>query len=164
MSKTYHVLGLMSGTSLDGLDIAYCRIWLDKTNTWQFTIINTETIRYSNTLKSKLKNAILLPEEEHKKLHIAYGNWLGEQSKLFIEKHSLEIDFIASHGHTSHHRPEDNITFQLGDGQELATISGKKVICDFRSYDVSIGGQGAPLVPIGDVLLFNEYTFCLNLG
>ena len=161
--STYKVLGLMSGTSLDGLDIAYCHI-SEENGKWDFSIKNTKEIDYSDHMREYLKNAIHLSEEDHQQLHKDYGIWLGQQSKLFINELGEEVDFIASHGHTSHHRPEDGVTFQLGDGQLLANASVKQVICDFRSKDVSLKGQGAPLVPIGDKLLFQEYDFCLNLG
>lgn len=164
MNTIYKVLGLMSGTSLDGLDIAYCHLWQTNKGIWDFKILEAETVSYSSDWKSKLKNAIYLSDEEHKSLDNAYGIWLGEQAKKFIETNNCTIDFIASHGHTSHHRPQDGYTFQLGNGQEIATISQQKVVCDFRSLDVKLGGQGAPLVPIGDELLFSNYDFCLNLG
>ena len=154
----------MSGTSLDGLDIAYCELWKTENQTWDFKIVKAITKSYSDTWKSNLKNAILLSEAEHTKLDTMYGAWLGAQAKQFIEEHNLVIDFIASHGHTSHHRPEEGYTFQLGNGQELANASNQQVVCDFRTLDVKLGGQGAPLVPIGDQLLFGEYDFCLNLG
>ena len=161
--RTYKVLGLMSGTSLDGLDMAYCHFSIDG-GKWQFSIEKTKDTSYTKEMKDYLKNAIFLSDEAHEKLHLDYGKWLGEQSRKFIEDEGLEVDFVASHGHTSHHRPEEGFTFQLGDGQWLANISGKKVICDFRTKDVSLGGQGAPLVPIGDQLLFYDFDFCLNLG
>lgn len=164
MNTIYKVLGLMSGTSLDGLDIAYCQIWQNEQEKWDFKILKAETISYSLDWKSKLKNAIFLSEKEHEDLDISYGQWLGQEAKKFLQKNNCIIAFIASHGHTSHHRPEDGYTFQLGNGQELANVSNQKVICDFRSLDVKNGGQGAPLVPIGDELLFKEYDFCLNLG
>lgn len=161
--KTYKVIGLMSGTSLDGLDLAYCHLW--KTNgNWNFSIKDAKTIAYSDKFRVKLKNAIHLPEEEHGKLHVEYGKYLGLRAKQFMEENNLEVDFIASHGHTSHHRPDQGITFQLGEGQILSNTSGKTVVCDFRTKDVSLHGQGAPLVPIGDHLLFTKYDFCLNLG
>jgi len=159
----FKVLGMMSGTSLDGLDLAHCHFW-QKDNTWDFEIRQCTTIPYGESLYEKLKNAIHLSEEEHTRLHHDYGVWLGQHAKAFIDKHHLELDFIASHGHTSHHRPEEGVTFQLGDGQKMANTSGHKVICDFRTLDVTLGGQGAPLVPIGDSLLLSEYEFCLNLG
>lgn len=159
----FKVLGLMSGTSLDGLDIAYCHFWQEK-NQWYFEIRQTEAIGYEDNLYQLLKNAIFLSDEAHHKLDLEYGAWLGKKAKEFLDKHSLQVDFISSHGHTSHHRPEDGVTFQLGDGQQLANAAGLPVICDFRTLDVTLGGQGAPLVPIGDHLLFSEYQFCLNLG
>ncbi|WP_313790904.1 anhydro-N-acetylmuramic acid kinase [Flagellimonas allohymeniacidonis] len=159
----YRVLGMMSGTSLDGLDLALCHLWKEN-GQWQFSIEKTKDITYEPVLREQLKNAIHLSEEAHETLHREYGVWLGKQAKDFIEEGQLEVDFIASHGHTSHHRPEDGITFQLGDGQQLANTSQHKVVCDFRTKDVGLGGQGAPLVPIGDKLLFHTYDFCLNLG
>ncbi|WP_318311298.1 anhydro-N-acetylmuramic acid kinase [Flagellimonas crocea] len=159
----YKILGLMSGTSLDGLDMAYCHIWEDM-GKWNFSIKKTAEIDYTDEMRDYLKNAIHLSEEDHAQLHKDYGIWLGKQSKIWMEDLGEEVDFIASHGHTSHHRPEEGITFQLGDGQLLANTSGKQVVCDFRTKDVSLHGQGAPLVPIGDRLLFHEYDFCLNLG
>ncbi|WP_343485862.1 anhydro-N-acetylmuramic acid kinase [Allomuricauda sp. d1] len=161
--KKYNILGMMSGTSLDGLDIAHCELWQEN-GQWNYSIHQATTIGYSEKLKERLKNAIHLSEKEHEQLHLDYGKWLGEQAKDFISKHGLKIDFIASHGHTSHHRPDEGITFQLGEGQELANASVQQVINNFRTLDVKLGGQGAPLVPIGDELLFGEYDFCLNLG
>lgn len=159
----FRVLGMMSGTSLDGLDLAYCHFW-EQNGNWEFTIEATRDIAYDHQLRESLKNAIHLSEEDHTQLHKGYGSWLGQQAKMFIEGQNLDVDFIASHGHTSHHRPEEGFTFQLGDGRLLANACNKQVVCDFRTKDVSLGGQGAPLVPIGDQLLFHNYDFCLNLG
>jgi anhydro-N-acetylmuramic acid kinase len=93
-----------------------------------------------------------------------YGTWLGEQVKVFVKAQNLDVDYIASHGHTTHHQPQKGLTFQVGSGQHLANICGIKTICDFRTNDVALQGQGAPLVPIGDQIFFSEYDFCLNLG
>ncbi|WP_435622854.1 anhydro-N-acetylmuramic acid kinase [Flagellimonas sp.] len=161
--KEYKVLGMMSGTSLDGLDLAFCR-FSKSDQKWNFSIEKTTAISYDTTWKNRLKHAIHLSDKEHDTLDHEYGVWLGKQAKQFLEDAQEEVDFIASHGHTSHHRPEEGFTFQLGNGQELANASGQKVICDFRTKDVKLGGQGAPLVPIGDHLLFGKYDFCLNLG
>ena len=161
--STFKVLGLMSGTSLDGLDLAYCHLW-EGGSGWEFSLEKTKDVPYGPGMREQLKNAIYLSEKEHTQLHKDYGRWLGEQAKDFIDSERLDVDFIASHGHTSHHRPEDGITFQLGDGQLLADASAHQVVCDFRTKDVFLGGQGAPLVPIGDRLLFQDYDFCLNLG
>lgn len=160
---SYKILGLMSGTSLDGLDMALCH--LDEAGgRWQFSIEQTKDVPYTQKMRDSLGNAISLSDNDHMRLHREYGAWLGGQAKKFMEERRLEVDFIASHGHTSHHRPDQGITFQLGDGQLLANSSGVRVVCDFRWKDVSLGGQGAPLVPIGDQLLFPQYDFCLNLG
>ncbi len=161
--KVYNVIGLMSGTSLDGLDIAYCQI--SKTlNRWNYSIGQTKSISYDTQMKDELKNSIYLPADELLTLNNTYGTWLGGQVKSFTKEYDLQVDFIASHGHTTHHQPENGLTYQIGCGQHLANESGNKVICDFRSNDLALGGQGAPLVPIGDQLFFGQYDFCLNLG
>lgn len=161
--KEYKIIGLMSGTSLDGLDLAYCHIREDK-GIWEFDIKETKSVRYSNEMLTKLKDAISLSAEKLIELHNTYGTWLGEQALIFINENKLEVNYIASHGHTTHHRPEMGLTFQVGSGQHLANSSGHKVICDFRTNDMALGGQGAPLVPIGDHIFFSEYEYCLNLG
>ena len=153
----------MSGTSLDGLDLAYCHIW-EKNGSWEFDIVTTKSVSYDAEMLSSLKDSISLSAEKLIELHNTYGTWLGEQALLFIEENKLDVHYIASHGHTTHHRPEMRLTFQVGSGQHLANTSGHKVICDFRTNDLALGGQGAPLVPIGDRIFFNEYDFCLNLG
>ncbi|MGB7395103.1 MAG: anhydro-N-acetylmuramic acid kinase [Pricia sp.] len=161
--RTYEILGLMSGTSLDGLDLAFCHIWQTGLD-WKFNIKDTKSVSYSPEMQRKLRDSIFLPAEELLNFHNSYGTWLGEQAKLFIEEHNLKVECIASHGHTTHHRPEKGLTFQIGSGQHLANASGQTVICDFRTNDVALGGQGAPVVPIGDKLFFGDYDFCLNLG
>ena len=159
----YKVLGLMSGTSLDGLDMAICHIW-EENGRWDFSFGPTKDVPYSREMGEALKGAIHLSVSRHGALHREYGIWLGQQSKTFLGESGSQVDFISSHGHTSHHRPDQGITFQLGEGQLLADHSGTQIICDFRAKDVSLGGQGAPLVPIGDKLLFHGHDFCLNLG
>jgi len=161
--KTHKILGLMSGTSLDGLDLAYCTIWQEG-HLWKFGIKKTKSVSYSPEMQSQLKDAIYLPADSLLKFHNSYGTFLGEQCHTFIKDNGLEVDYIASHGHTTHHQPENGLTFQIGNGQHLANTSKHKVICDFRTNDVALGGQGAPLVPIGDRLFFHTYDFCLNLG
>ncbi|MBT8298039.1 MAG: anhydro-N-acetylmuramic acid kinase, partial [Maribacter sp.] len=159
----YNVLGLMSGTSLDGLDLAFCQISKTK-GQWAYRLEQTKSVAYDVLMKEKLKNSIFLPADELLIFNNSYGEWLGEQVKIFIEENGLQVDFVASHGHTTHHQPEHGLTYQIGSGQHLANTSGVKVICDFRTNDVALGGQGAPLVPIGDRLFFGNYDFCLNLG
>ncbi len=165
MSKTqlYKVIGLMSGTSLDGLDIAYC-YFEKKNDLWSFSIEKAEAIDYTEQNKEQLKNAVHLEASKLLTFHNEYGIWLGKQTHDFITKHNFEVDFIASHGHTVFHQPEIGLTYQIGSGQHIANTCNQKVICDFRTNDVAHGGQGAPLVPIGDQMLFSEYDFCLNLG
>ncbi|TXF74955.1 anhydro-N-acetylmuramic acid kinase [Chryseobacterium sp.] len=159
----YQVIGLMSGTSLDGLDLCFVRF--QKNEKWQFEILQAETIPYPIDWEEKLRNSILLSSEELLEFHSEYGFYLGKQVNAFIQKYQLEnVDFIASHGHTVFHNPKKKYTFQLGDGMALKATTGIPVIYDFRSQDVILGGNGAPLVPIGDELLFKEYSACLNLG
>jgi len=153
----------MSGTSLDGLDLCYCGI-VKAEGRWSFEILETKSVSYSKELQTKLKDSIFLKTDELLQFHNSYGTWLGKEAKGFIAEKKLEVDFIASHGHTTHHQPENGLTFQIGSGQHLANESGCKVVCDFRTNDVALDGQGAPLVPIGDQLFFGDYDFCLNLG
>ncbi len=153
----------MSGTSLDGLDMAYCHI-SKAADEWSFDILNTKSIAYTPEMQSELKDAIFLKADALLSFSNEYGAWQGTQVKQFIEENSLEVDCIANHGHTTHHQPQNGLTYQIGSGQHLANATGCKVACDFRSNDVALGGQGAPLVPIGDRLFFGEYDFCLNLG
>ncbi len=161
--NVYKIIGLMSGTSLDGLDLAYCHIEQNNEQ-WQYEIVKTKSISYNEEMRLKLQNALQLAADELLTFNASYGNWLGEQCKVFIDEYGLQVDAISSHGHTVHHQPENGFTYQIGSGQHLANISGHRVICDFRTNDVALGGQGAPLVPIGDQLLFNHFDFCLNLG
>jgi anhydro-N-acetylmuramic acid kinase len=163
LKDDYKVIGLMSGTSLDGLDIAYCS-FTKEVGKWHFKLIKSEFVAYTDEFRDQLKNSIDLSAIDLLVLNNQYGEWLGQNAKRFIDQHQLEVDFIASHGHTVFHQIDKKLTYQIGNGQTLANASGQKVICDFRSLDVSLGGQGAPLVPIGDRLLFSQYDFCLNLG
>jgi anhydro-N-acetylmuramic acid kinase len=159
----FHAIGLMSGTSLDGLDI--CFVKFEKTDSWSFEIIKAETVSYSENLHNQLKHAINLSAEQLLELHSEYGFYLGKAVKSFIEKHELKnIDLIASHGHTVYHQPQKKFTLQIGDGRAIKLETDIPVVYDFRSQDVLMGGNGAPLVPIGDELLFSEYDACLNLG
>ena len=163
--KSYRVIGLMSGTSLDGLDIAYCEFTKEElTNQWEFSIVHTACIEYEYEFKQQLKESITYHQNDLNQLDIDFGKWIGGHVKNFIDKHQLEVDLISSHGHTIHHQPQLGITVQIGKGTEIARITGIKTVSDFRSLDVKLGGEGAPLVPIGDLLLFSEYEFCLNLG
>jgi len=160
--RKYHVLGLMSGTSLDGMDLALCEFELhDKS--WRFEINRAETVDYTPEWKKKIQSAHLLEKAELKDLHLSYGRFIGSLVSRFLTG-LPKPDYVASHGHTIFHEPAKGITFQLGNGDEIANVTGIPVIWDFRSADIANGGQGAPLVPVGDELLFGDYEFCLNLG
>jgi anhydro-N-acetylmuramic acid kinase len=160
----FNVLGLMSGTSLDGLDLCFCTFRFHQEK-WQFDLLFSETRSYCAEWKTNLAEAHLLKAEELRQLDAAYGEFLAECICDFIEKNKLDqIDFIGSHGHTILHQPANKITLQIGNGPEIFIKTGIPLICDFRIQDVLLGGQGAPLVPIGDELLFENYAACLNLG
>jgi anhydro-N-acetylmuramic acid kinase len=164
----YRIIGLMSGTSLDGLDIAYVHFTQVSDGTWKYRILYSSTVSYPQQLQTALKNALSLSVLEHELLSIAFAKFSGASLNDFIMRHSIdrsEIQCVASHGHTTHHRPELGFTLQIGCGQTIATSCNLPVINDFRTKDVVYGGQGAPLVPIGDELLF-ESTIdgFLNIG
>ncbi|WP_027377256.1 anhydro-N-acetylmuramic acid kinase [Kaistella palustris] len=159
----FQAIGLMSGTSLDGLDICFARFKKDRS--WTFEILCAETIPYSQHWDIKLRNAVFLKAEELLALNSEYGFYLGNKVKEFIGRNALgNVDLIASHGHTVFHQPQKKFTLQIGDGRAIHIINEIPVIYDFRSADVLRGGNGAPLVPIGDELLFSEFDACLNLG
>lgn len=163
LNTSFYALGVMSGTSLDGVDIAYIRF--DSNQVYDFEIIAAQTYQYSKEWKDKLMAAFTANEDEISRIDIEYGQFLGMLINNFISEHDIAIvDFVASHGHTIFHKPDEGWTLQIGNGQEIAKHTGAKVICDFRTQDVELGGQGAPLVPIGDQHLFKEYDYCLNLG
>lgn len=161
--KDFKVIGLMSGSSLDGVDIAYVNFSHDNRK-WFFQILETGNIPYTSSWKEKLSSAFDKDAAQLKKLDIEYGQYLGNVTKKFIEKYELAPKLIASHGHTIFHRPDENYTLQIGNGNEIAKITGITTINDFRSEDVAKGGQGAPLVPIGDKYLFADFPICLNIG
>lgn len=161
--KDFKVIGLMSGSSLDGVDIAYVNFSHDNKR-WFFQIVEAGNVPYTSFWKEKLSSAFNKDTEELKKLDIEYGHYLGTITKKFIRKYELEPKLIASHGHTIFHRPEEQYTLQIGDGNEIAKTTGIMTINNFRSEDVRKGGQGAPLVPIGDKHLFSDFPICLNIG
>jgi anhydro-N-acetylmuramic acid kinase len=154
----------MSGTSLDGIDLAEIIFNFSETK-WNFEIITAETVPYSSFWKDELREAINYSEEKLERLDFKYTEKLSEEILKFIKKHNiLEIDAVCSHGHTIFHQPEKGFTYQIGNLPKISKMLGQTVVCDFRVQDVELGGQGAPLVPIGDRLLFPEYDYCLNLG
>ncbi|ERM84031.1 hypothetical protein P872_00555 [Rhodonellum psychrophilum GCM71 = DSM 17998] len=158
----YQTIGLMSGTSGDGLDIAYCEF--EKTESWQYKILRSETVPFPKKMGKELQNSHKLKGLKLSHLDVAFGKWMGEMVREFCGKNHLQPEFVSSHGHTVFHQPAKGLSLQIGNGWALHQASGLPVINDFRMLDVQLGGQGAPLVPIGDQLLFSKYDYCLNLG
>ena len=156
----------MSGTSLDGLDICCCQFTRQKDDNWSYEILAAQAVPYNDSWRSLLRNSIEQKDEDALLLLSKdFGAFMAREVDYFMGKNYLtDIDFVVSHGHTVHHRPEEGITVQIGEGAEMAVDLGLMVINDFRVLDVELGGQGAPLVPMVDKLLFSEYDGCLNLG
>lgn len=161
----YRVIGLMSGSSLDGLDIAFVEFH-EQAGAWSYEVKATACYAYSEDWIEKLKKATSLNALEYQLLHTAYGHYTGQLVNSFIEENDLEykVQLIASHGHTTFHVPSQQMTAQLGDGAAIAAITGINVVSDLRAMDVALGGHGAPIVPIGEKLLLKEYPLFLNLG
>lgn len=165
MSKhTYHILGVMSGTSLDGIDLAEVFFTLEN-GRWTYTFGVSETLPYPDTWLHRLQVALHYSPLELQQLNQDYTAYLGGVIAAFIRTHRLQaLDAVCSHGHTILHQPQNGYTLQIGNLPEIASYCQQTVVCDFRVQDVERGGQGAPLVPIGDRMLFSAYTYCLNLG
>ena len=161
--ETHKIIGMMSGTSLDGIDLAHCT-FQETNDGYTFILGMCETIHYTCSWLNRLKTLPQASALEYAETHVAYGRYIGKLIKDFINTNQLSADFVASHGHTIFHNPDNGYTAQIGDGAAMAMECGLTVVCDFRGSDVAAGGQGAPLVPIGDELLFPEYDYCLNLG
>ncbi|MBA2499659.1 MAG: anhydro-N-acetylmuramic acid kinase [Chitinophagaceae bacterium] len=162
---TYKVIGLMSGSSLDGLDIVFAELVFDGKK-WQYEILVADCLPYSDDWINKLQNATRLNAYDYMLLHADYGHYLGQQVNQFIETNNLhyKVSLIASHGHTTFHDPSKKMTAQLGDGAAIAAITQLPVVSDLRALDVAFGGQGAPIVPIGEKWLLGDHAFFLNLG
>ncbi len=161
----YRVIGLMSGSSLDGLDIAF--VLLEETaGKWTFQIRETTCIPYSPEWIIKLTGLPTLSAKDYLLLHTEYGHYLGHCVNQFMEEKNLafQVQLIASHGHTAFHLPDRHVTAQIGDGAAIAAVTGIRTISDLRSVDVALGGQGAPIIPIGEKLLLAEYQLFLNIG
>jgi anhydro-N-acetylmuramic acid kinase len=165
MNKTvYRIVGVMSGTSLDGVDLIYVTFTFFE-GTWNYKIHASNTVSYSKKWQDVLKNVVSKPLEDIQEIDIEYTDYLASFIQNFIAEHNIEqIDAICSHGHTALHQPEKGMTYQIGNLPSLYQLLNIPIVCNFRVQDVALGGQGAPLVPIGDRLLFSEYDFCLNLG
>jgi anhydro-N-acetylmuramic acid kinase len=162
--ENYNVVGLMSGTSLDGIDLAHLHFSV-KDNKWAFEILESETVSYSKIWLERLKIAVDFSKLELEELNKDYTELVAETASNFINKNNIKnLDALCSHGHTILHQPHNGFTLQIGNLSEIATLTKQNVVCDFRVQDVQLGGQGAPLVPIGDRILFSEYDYCMNLG
>ncbi|HEY6504318.1 MAG TPA: anhydro-N-acetylmuramic acid kinase, partial [Chitinophagaceae bacterium] len=161
----YRAIGLMSGSSLDGLDIAYVEFH-ENGGKWSYEILKADCLPYTPAWITRLKNAISLNALDYQLLHTDYGHYLGQQVNKFIAENELQykVALIASHGHTTFHVPAKKMTAQLGDGAAIASETQLPVITDLRALDVAFGGQGAPIVPIGEKLLLDNYDYFLNLG
>lgn len=165
MLKTYHAIGLMSGSSLDGLDIAYCRLDWDGKALSSWELLEAETLAFSDLWVRRLvalpqQNALTFAQSD-----IYFSYYMGELLNAFIKKQNIkQIDFVASHGHTVFHDPARRFSIQIGNGNALAATVGKTVICDFRMQDVAMNGEGAPLAPLADAYLFPGYDYYMNIG
>lgn len=161
----YRAIGLMSGSSLDGLDIVFAELQ-EQGGKWSYEILQADCYGYSDEWVNKLKNAINLPAKDYQLLHAEYGHYTGKQINKFIDEYQLhyKVAVIASHGHTTFHIPDKKMTAQLGDGAAIASQTQLPVVTDLRALDIAFGGQGAPIVPIGEKMLLGDYNFFLNLG
>lgn len=153
------ILGLMSGTSLDGIDLALCDI-----DEQGYGVVAAETTPYPDEWRQRLSTLEHATAYEYALANVELGHYMGKAIASFFKRNSLKADAVASHGHTIFHQPHLGLTTQIGDGDAIAAETGLPVVSNFRTLDVALGGQGAPLVPIGDELLFGQYDACLNLG
>ncbi len=161
----YRAIGVMSGSSLDGLDIAFAE-FQEQGGKWTYSIKQTACYIYEEEWRNRLVNAISLTALDYQLLHTDFGHYIGEKVNAFIEDHELQyqVALIASHGHTSFHIPAKKMTGQLGDGAAIAALTQLPVVTDLRAMDIALGGQGAPIVPIGEKYLWDDYDYFLNIG
>ncbi|NML19375.1 anhydro-N-acetylmuramic acid kinase [Pseudoflavitalea sp. G-6-1-2] len=161
----YRVLGLMSGSALDGLDIVFVE-FQENGGKWEYEILHGETYPYSQEWIDKLRNAVSLKALDYQLLHVEYGHYIAGEVNKFIDQHKLDfkVQLIGSHGHTTFHVPSKHMTGQLGDGASIAALTGINVVSDLRAIDMALKGHGAPIVPIGEKLLLNDYDLFLNIG
>ena len=161
----YRAIGLMSGSSLDGMDIAFVE-FQESGGKWSYEMLKADCYAYDDEWIQRLKNATTLSALEYQLLHVEYGHLTGKLVNRFIDENKLnyQVALIASHGHTTFHLPLKKMTAQLGDGAAIAAETGLPVVTDLRALDVAFGGQGAPIVPIGEKMLWSEYDYFLNIG
>ncbi|MEO6613827.1 MAG: anhydro-N-acetylmuramic acid kinase, partial [Chitinophagaceae bacterium] len=161
----YRAIGVMSGSSLDGLDIAFAE-FQEQGGKWTYAVKQTACYSYEEGWRNRLANAISLTALDYQLLHTDFGHYIGEKVNAFINDHELQyqVALIASHGHTSFHVPGRKMTAQLGDGAAIAALTRLPVVTDLRAMDIAFGGQGAPIVPVGEKLLMGEYAYFLNIG
>ncbi len=168
MKRIYTILGLMSGSSLDGLDIACCRFGLKRGEKEEVEIewelVKAVTVPFSDKWVARLANLPTQSALAFAKTHTYFGHYMAELVNAFLEKHDITPDYIASHGHTIFHHPDKLMTTQIGDGGALAANTGYTVICDFRTQDIALNGEGTPIAPAADLYLFSDYDFLLNIG
>ncbi|OUU01187.1 MAG: hypothetical protein CBB99_04860 [Bacteroidetes bacterium TMED39] len=162
--RSYNIIGVMSGTSMDGLDIAHFTLSEREDKKWDYKINHAKTIPYGDKWRlrlSKLRNQSSLVFYKTDRF---FGQYIGECIADFLDENSLDADLIASHGHTIFHQPHNNLSVQIGDGNSITAMTGIPSVTNFRAMDVIFGGHGAPLSAVGDELLFSEYDVCLNIG
>ena len=157
-------IGVMSGTSLDGLDIVAVKFSLEEKDSYSYEILASGAISYPEQWQVRLANLMDQSAEIFAKTHVYYGHYLGKAIQDFVENHKLSPDFVGVHGHTIFHQPEKNFTSQIGDGETIASYLSCPIVTNFRTKDVALGGQGAPLVPLGEHYLFPPGLLFLNLG
>ncbi len=158
---TYTALGVMSGSSLDGLDLALCTFTVDDDG-WRYTLDDAYTLPYEEPFRQRLRQVMQGTALELTRMDRDLGDLIGHACTAFLR--GRPVDVIASHGHTVFHQPDEGLTLQIGHGARIAAVTGLPVVTDFRTMDVALGGQGAPLVPLGERLLFPEHRNFLNLG
>lgn len=161
----YRAIGIMSGSALEGLDIIFAEFHISS-GSWQYTVQAAECCPYTEDWRQKIRTAGSLSSTDYLALHAEFGHYIGEQVNRFIEAHQLQykVQLVVSHGHISFHLPEKKLTAQLGEGASIAAVTGINVVSDLRVMDVALGGKGAPLFPLGEKLLFREYSCFLNIG
>jgi anhydro-N-acetylmuramic acid kinase len=155
-----YILGAMSGSSLDGLDLAICSF----TDQSIFTIHNSTTIELPLDLRTKLKNFSTLNAFQIADLDAYFALFSAHSIRDFTNNWIGGISLVVSHGHTLYHNPANAVSWQIGNGGIIAAVTGIDTLCDLRVQDVALGGQGAPLAALVDLNLFKDYTGLLNLG